>query len=135
MKEKDKYTVDDIDFVSAKVIAGGHYFSKGLYRLYLVELLAGMITNPDYSFDDLMAIGDSVSLMLELVQIDFTSTFEIIAVPYRIFQGEQDVITPTKQLTDIVNEVDNENITLEIIPDNKHFLSVDTIQGLVAEFK
>lgn len=107
IKAKESYTVDDLEFVLAKVISGGHYFSKGLFRPYLAELLMGMVTSSDYTFDDVMAIGSNgyqynVTLMMELIDIDLTSTFESIQVPYRIYQGDLDVITSTKRLTEIV---------------------------------
>lgn len=103
------------------------------------ELLVGMLTSPDYTFDDLAVIGDNgyrnnTSLMLELVDIDLTPTFEEIEVPYHIFQGSRDVITSTDQLTEIVNQVDNNNITLDIILDNAHFPSIATIDQLIAVF-
>lgn len=58
-----------------------------------------------------------------------------IQVPYHIVQGDCDVITSTKQLTDILEQVDNDHISLEIIPDNSHFPSVETMQKLVGEFE
>lgn len=55
-------------------------------------------------------------------------------MPYHIYQGSRDVITSTDQLTEIVNQVDNDNITLDIIPDNAYFPSVVTIDQLNAVF-
>lgn len=94
-----------------KVIAGGYYFSKGLFRTYLVELLVGMLMSLDYTFKDVMPIGsngyqDNVTLMMKLVVIDLTSTFEQIQLPYHIVQGDRDVIISTKQLIAILEEVD-----------------------------
>lgn len=76
---------------------------------------------------------DNATLMMAMVEIDLTTTFEQIQVPYHIVQGDRDVITSNKHLTAILEEVDNDHISLEIIPDNAHFPSVETIQKLVGE--
>ncbi|UUX33897.1 alpha/beta fold hydrolase [Fundicoccus culcitae] len=136
----EDYSMNDLEFVSNKIINAGYYFSDGLFRYGLLELLVGILTSPDYTFSDKSALSsngyqDNTSLMLELINTDLSAVFRDIQIPYQIYQGENDVITSTKQLVQVIEEIDNPHLSIEIIENNAHFPSWKTIQFLLSQFE
>lgn len=64
------------------------------------EMIKGILTSPDYRFHDFLAIVingymKNTSLIDELARIDLREALAGVRIPYRILQGDTDVVTDT----------------------------------------
>ena len=101
------------------------------------DIIKGLLSSPDYRFKDFLATVKNgymknESLLREMAGSDLREELAGVAVPYRIFQGETDIVTSTRDVVDFTDECKNENITLTVLPDMGHFPTMD---GMDAIFK
>lgn len=92
------------------------------------KIIRGIITSPDYSMKDFMAIvkngySKNKSLLIELMNLDLTETLNVINVPYLIFQGDKDIVTSTKMLSDFMETSDNKNLHFQLVMNSGHMPS------------
>ncbi len=90
------------------------------------DIIKGFISSPDYGFKDFAGVfkngyAKNESLTNEMVEIDLRNTFKNISLPYHIFQGETDIVTSTKDITEFVNGCGNPNIDCTVLKNNGHF--------------
>ncbi len=52
---------------------------------------------------------------------DLSKLFNEITIPYLIFQGETDIVTDTKNVVKLVDELNNPNISCYVLPNVGHF--------------
>ncbi len=76
------------------------------------KIIKGLLTSPDYSFKDFIAIikngyMKNESLLREMASKDLSKFFNEITIPYLIFQGETDIVTDTKSVVKLVDELNN----------------------------
>lgn len=118
------------------------YQSKNSAKVPFGKILRGLITSPDYSLKDLIAImingyRKNTSLIVEMLGIDLTETLKGIQVPYLILQGDSDIVTSTNMLTDFIGTVNNDNLDLQLVKNSGHMpnaSSLDAIINKVSEF-
>ncbi|MDE6557570.1 MAG: alpha/beta fold hydrolase [Clostridia bacterium] len=89
------------------------------------EIIKGLLTGPDYKFRDFKAIMNNgyrgnKSLWKELVEIDLSQEFGKVTVPYKILQGENDLITPTAPLKAALEGNKNTFVTYKPVPKTGH---------------
>lgn len=94
-------------------------------KLPLASYCKEVFASPDYRFKDFLAVfvngcQKNESLYEELSRVDLSDTLEKITVPYQVFQGEDDLVTPTKTMKDLVARTTNENIKLTVIERSSH---------------
>ncbi len=90
-----------------------------------VYLIRGIISSPDYSLKDLMALPlngfrKNTSVHKEIFQLDLSDTLKNLSVPYYIIQGEKDLITSTEMIKTFMKNVNNPNIRFGIVEDSSH---------------
>ena len=92
------------------------------------DIIKGLLTSPDYSFKDFIAIvkngyAKNESLMREMAVADLSGAFNDITVPYHIFQGETDIVTATNDVIRLLDGLNNENVSYTVLPNVGHFPS------------
>lgn len=92
------------------------------------DIIKGLLTSPDYSFKDFIAIvkngyAKNESLMQEMAVADLSGTFNDITVPYHIFQGETDIVTATNDVVRLLDGLNNKNVSCTVLPNTGHFPS------------
>ncbi len=134
IKNKGSYEGSDIDFIASllqKYTEG--YMAKG-NKLSLEGVSKGgfyffaLITSPNYSLQDIKAMikngfygNDEFSSYLP--KMDLRDELDKIQVPYRIFQGDKDLVTSTILLQAYLAQSENENIKLIILKNSSHYPS------------
>ena len=99
------------------------------------KIVKGLLTSPDYSFRDFKAImkngyQGNKSLWREMVNIDLTSEYAAINVPYTILQGSTDIITPTQTVIETVENCNNKNVTVQVIENSGHMPSAKAMEEI-----
>lgn len=106
------------------------------------DIFWGLIKSPDYKFKDFKAIVingymKNNSLFNELFNIDLKAGLSKIKIPYTVIQGEKDMVTPTKTVTESLKEFNNDNIRLITVSNNGHIPNdsgMDTILHELMDF-
>lgn len=102
------------------------------------SILWGLLTSPDYSIADFLAIvknGSSKnnSLIKELLALDLSDILCKITIPYRIMQGDTDIVTSTERVFEFVQASENENLTIQIVNENGHMPGKKGIEAIYTE--
>lgn len=114
------------------------YFNRNAEPIPMGKFIKQMI-GPDYRFKDVMAImkngyAKNQSLMLELSEIDLRGVLSGIRVPYKIIQGETDIVTGTKSIVEFVNTCGNPSLMCEVVPNMGHFPSPAVLKKIIEFF-
>lgn len=139
IQEKKEFTPNDIKELASlirKYTEG--YQSKSGKKAPMGKIIWGLLTSPDYSFKNFIAIVkngfmNNQNLWNELVQIDLSELLENISVPYRILQGDKDIVTSTKTVSDFVAQGKNPDISFKIINNNGHMPNAAAMDEVLAE--
>ncbi len=102
------------------------YNNKSSKAAPVGDIIKGLLESPDYRFKDFVAIvnngyAKNESLLREMASTDLSELFSEIAIPYFIFQGETDIVTDTKSVVELVNRLNNQNVSCSVLPDMGHF--------------
>lgn len=104
------------------------------------EIAKGLLSSPDYKFRDFKAImkngyrGNN-SLWKELVEVDLTEQLKSVTIPYKILQGENDLITPTAPLISALEDNSNQCVTYKIVPRTGHMPTLAAMKTIFAEIR
>lgn len=103
------------------------------------KIIMGVLTSPDYTFLDFVAtINNSYakneSLLYELTSIDLSHSLGNVQKPYYIMQGDTDIITSTKIISEFVKTTQNDNLHCEIIKDSGHVPSAKVVNIIMNKF-
>jgi pimeloyl-ACP methyl ester carboxylesterase len=139
IKNKERHTISEMKSVMKwvqKYTEG--YQSKSGGKTPIGAILFSLLTSPDYSFKDVKAIVingylKNKSLLEEMLKIDLTETFRHIRVPYLIMQGDTDIVTSTKAITEFVETVDNNNIIVRCIENSGHMPGRTAMDYIIRE--
>lgn len=101
------------------------------------DIIKGLLSSPDYRFKDFSAIMKNgymknESLLREMAGCDLREELAGVEVPYHIFQGETDIVTSTRDVTDFMAKCENKNVSLTVLPNMGHF---PTAEGMGAIFE
>ncbi len=126
LKNTDKYTIHNMKSITGwirKYTEG--YQTKNGGKAPLRSIIWGMLTSPDYSFKDFIAVVingsmKNKSLLIELLNIDLSEVIRKVQVPYRMLQGDTDIVTSTEMISAFVETVENENIGFHRIINSGH---------------
>ncbi len=99
------------------------------------KIIKGLLTSPDYSFKDFIAIVKNgyiknESLLREMASKDLSKLFNEITIPYLIYQGETDIVTDTKSVVKLVDELNNPNVSCYVMPNVGHFPTDSTMKQI-----
>lgn len=131
MNQSSEHTSEDIETVMKwinKYTDG--YQSKSGGKTPMGKIIKGLLTSPDYSFRDFKAIvingyAKNTSLLNELIKIDLSETLQNITVPYYIFQGDTDLLTPTKIISEFIEESEDDNLHYMQVTNSGHIPSAE----------
>lgn len=139
IQEKKRFLPEDIKELASlirKYTQG--YQSKSGKKAPMGKIIGGLLTSPDYSFKNCIAVVkngcmNNQSIWNELVQIDLSELLGNIGVPYRILQGDKDIVTSTKTVSDFVAQGKNPNISFKTIKNNGHIPNAAAMDEALAE--
>lgn len=101
-------------------------------------MIKGILTSPDYRFRDFMAIVvngymKNQSLIDELAHIDLQKDLAGVSVPYRILQGDTDVVTDTGLIKQFVEDAKNPNLSCRVVKDAAHMPGMNGMRAIQEE--
>ncbi|MGT2930504.1 alpha/beta fold hydrolase [Streptococcus dentasini] len=132
-------TTKDLQLISSSInkYTDGYINKKG-NKIPTFPIIWGLLTSPDYRFRDFKAIvnngyrkSTALPLWRELLQVDLSETLESIAIPYRIFQGDTDIVTSTKTIEKLIGQTTNDNLQLNIVRNTGHIPGVDMMEKVL----
>lgn len=108
------------------------YFNKNARNISIGKIALGLLTSPDYSFNDFKAIVKNgykynTTLFIELLNLDLAPMLEKIKIKYLLLQGETDIITSTANIIKTTNDCKNKNIYLKILKNSGHIPSAQAM--------
>lgn len=88
----------------------------------------GLLTSPDYTLRDVCHVikngySKNRSLWSELIDLNLVPCLGAVKVPYRILQGDTDIVTPTAVVSTALSECRNPNLSLKVVPRSGHLPS------------
>ncbi len=112
------------------------YQAKAGGKTPMAKILWGLLTSPDYSFKDFKAVAvngttKNKSLYKEIVSLNITDVLSSIRIPYLILQGETDIVTSTGFIKDFVENTENKNLTLSILPNSGHMPGGNAMKKII----
>ena len=101
------------------------YQNKAGGQMPMGEFIKGLLTSPDYCFQDFIAIfvngyRKNQSLWKEILRIDLSRILKNVNVPYIILQGDTDIVASTTTVSTLVKNSYNPNLHCEIVEDSGH---------------
>lgn len=104
----------------------------------LIQTLKGLRQSPDYRFRDFAAVmingyKKNSSLINELVGIDLREALSKIKIPYKIIQGDTDLVTSTRAIERFLSENANENIGFVKIENSGHMPGEEAMIMIIGE--
>lgn len=112
------------------------YQSKSGGKTPMGKMIGGLLTSPDYSFKDFKAMVingyiKNTSLMKELIKIDLSETLQKITIPYYILQGNTDLVTPTKIISEFIKKSENNNLHYIPVNNSSHIPSAEGMNIII----
>lgn len=100
------------------------------------SIIKGLLTSPDYTFRDFMAImvngyRNNLSLWRELLKLDLTDALQAVRIPYVMVQGDTDIVASTKNALAVLG--DNPFLRCTIVENAGHLPSKAGIDAVFAE--
>lgn len=143
IKSSISYTANDVRTVSRwinKYTEG--YQAKNGGKAPYGKILRGLLTSPDYTLKDIMAMvingyRKNTTLISEILELDLSETLKSIRIPYLILQGDTDIVTSTKSLTNFIDTANNDNLSFQLVRNSGHMPSasgMDTIINKLINF-
>ena len=122
---------EDLSLISSCIrkYTQGYNNKKGKIPVgQMCSIIFGMMTSPDYSMPDFRAVmmngyTGKLGLWPELLRLDLTENLKAVQVPYRMLQGDTDIVATTEFVQSIVNSSANPHLTCQVIPDTGHYPS------------
>ncbi len=104
------------------------------------EIVKGLLSSPDYKFRDFKAVmkngyRGNVSLWKELVEVDLTEQLKTVTIPYKILQGENDLITPVAPLIQALENNADKSVTYKIVPKSGHMPTLAAMKTIFDEIR
>ncbi|MCM1054835.1 MAG: alpha/beta hydrolase [Bacteroides sp.] len=104
------------------------------------KMLLGVLNSPDYRFKDFKAVmlngyKKNSSLIKELLELDLRDTLSGIDIPYKIIQGDTDIVTSTRAIEEFLGECPNENLKLVKIKNSGHMPGTEAMEKIIGELE
>lgn len=129
IKHSVKHSTENIKTIAGWIIKYTEgYWAKDGGKPPIGHIIRGLLGSPDYSLKDLIAIfvngtNKNKSLLLELIDMDLSESLKKITIPYLILQGDADIVTSTKMISNFVETAENRNLTYIQVKDSGHYPS------------
>jgi len=139
LRKAQVHNPDDIKEIAAlirKYTEG--YQAKSGDKMPMGTIIRGLLSSPDYSWKDFVAIVKNgfmknKSIWNELMQLDLSDVIKGIQIPYRILQGNTDIVTSTKAVSAFVSESSNDFLSFRMINNSGHIPGPIGMQELLSE--
>ena len=122
----EEITSKDLQMVSTAIrkYTNG-YQNKNGDAMPLKGILYGLLTSPDYRLRDFRAMVlngylNNVYLWKEILKLDLTDTLKNVQIPYKIIQGDTDIVASTKEVRKMVEESKNSFLQYKIVSNAGH---------------
>jgi len=137
--DKEIHTIEELKLISTwirKYTEG--YQSKSGGKMPLGTIIGGLLTSPDYTMKDCKAMiingySKNKSLLSEMIHVDLRKELLNMPIPYMILQGNTDIVTSTKAISEFISEDQNENLFLRVVDNSAHFPSAKAIESILTE--
>lgn len=133
----DDHTGKDLQLISNSLRKHTDaYQNKTGAKTPIWPILKGLLTSPDYSFQDFKAImvngyRKNHSLWKEILRIDLSETLSKVEIPYVILQGDTDIVASTKTVQELVSASGNDNLKLQIVENTGHMPGVEMMEAIM----
>lgn len=102
------------------------------------KIIRGLLSSPDYKFGDFIAVlkngyANNHSIVDELANIDLREDIKNITIPYKIFQGETDIVTSTYMIREFVESCGNSMVSCTVIKDGAHIPGLNGMGAIMRE--
>ena len=131
-------TNGDIALISkgARRYTDAYRGAKGGAKSPVKEIFA----SKDYRFCDALACFSNgyrknASLMRELSKIDLREKFSRVEIPYTVYGGERDIVTPVKDVAELFAQLKKENLKCVIGAGEGHIPEEAALDIIFAEFR
>lgn len=121
----DKITPKELQLVSSSIrkYTSG-YENKNGESTPMGKIIFGLLTSPDYNFNDFKAIMingymNNVSLWKEILRLDLSLTLKNVKIPYIMIQGDTDIVASTKVAQTITK--DNAHLKCKVVKNSGHY--------------
>lgn len=114
------------------------YVCKSGKSAPVAAMLSGLLNSPDYRFKDFKAVMingymKNSSLIKELLELDLRDTLSKIKIPYKIIQGDTDIVTSTRAIEVFLSESKNENIGFVKVKNSGHMAGEEAMERIIEE--
>lgn len=114
------------------------YVCRSGKKVSVFGMLKGLLSSPDYKLKDFSAVMingymKNSSLINELLDIDLSGVLSGIKIPYKIIQGDTDIVTSTKAIEKYVSQSENANIKLTVIKNSGHMPGEEAMESIIGE--
>lgn len=138
-REKSTHNTDDLKIIAAMIRkhTQGYQATAG-GKMPIGKVLRGLLASPDYSLKNVVAImkngfGKNQSIFNELLQLDIEDELRRISVPYRILQGDLDIVTSTNNIVAFVEQNENPNMSFHMLENCGHMPGAAAMEEVLAE--
>ncbi len=102
------------------------------------KIVRGLLSSPDYKLHDFIAAlkngyGDNHSIVNELAEVDLRDDIKNITIPYKIFQGESDIVTSTYMIKGLIESCNNPMVSCTVIRDAAHIPGMNGMNAIMKE--
>lgn len=116
------------------------YVNKQGAKAAVGPIVRGLLTSPDYRFRDFKAIvmngyRKNVTLWKELLSLDLSETLKNVKVPYKILQGDTDIVASTKNVKELAEAARNPYLQYRVIENTGHMPGADMMEQVLEELE
>lgn len=102
------------------------------------KIIRGLLSSPDYKLGDFIAVmkngySNNHSIVNELAEVDLRDDIKNITIPYKIFQGESDIVTSTNMIKKFIEDCGNSMVSCSVIKDGAHIAGINGMNVIMKE--
>lgn len=137
--ESDRFTPETLIRISnyIKKYTNGYYVSAQA-RAQFRKLMAEYMASTDYTLGDYLAITSNPysrnrSLLREFATLDLSEELSQVRIPYRILQGENDIISTVSMIRDFCENSGNRMLSCTVVSDSSHLPGQKAMEAILRE--
>lgn len=122
----EQITPKDMQLVSSSIrkYTEGYVNRRGK-QAPIWPVIRGLLASPDYRLRDVKAVmvngyRHNVELWKELLSLDLSDALKKVRVPYRIFQGDTDIVASTETVRKLVEDSGNPCLECQVVAHTGH---------------
>lgn len=137
----DNYSGKDLQLISTSLRKYTNaYQNKIGTKAPMGSIIKGLLTSPDYKFNDFKAIMvngymKNNSLWKEILRIDLSEILGGVEIPYLLLQGDTDIVASTQTAKSLVSNCNNPNLRIQVISNTGHMPGVEMMEALMRVLK